>query len=88
VASFGLKKVFIKLQFWGFFCGCDMTDEKIESIDSHKGYVERSAAYDDMFTDIENVLDKYSGLVFEHEKIAALEVIKFAICCEQFDFEK
>jgi hypothetical protein len=74
VASFGLKKVFIKLQFWGFFCGCDMTDEKIESIDSHKGYVERSAAYDDMFTD--------------HEKIAALEVIKFAICCEQFDFEK
>jgi len=50
-------------------------DEKVATLTEHPDFTESRSAYDEMYGELEEVLDKYSGLVFPHEKVAALSVL-------------
>ena len=58
----------------------------IEQLSEHKDFIEHRSSYDDLYNDLEAVLDEYDDLVFAHEKIAALETLKsvvvFSECVE------
>ena len=52
---------------------------EVKQLDDHKDFVEHRSSYDDMFRDLEEVLERYDHLVFAHEKVAALETIKAVV---------
>lgn len=52
---------------------------EVKQLDDHKDFVEHRSSYDDMYSDLEAVLERYDDLVFPHEKVAALETIKAVV---------
>tara|TARA_B110000977_G_C11053911_1_gene483354 strand:+ start:697 stop:888 length:192 start_codon:yes stop_codon:yes gene_type:complete len=60
----------------------------VEHLNDHKDFIESRSSYDDMYNELESVLEKFDGLVFAHEKVAALETIKaLVIFSECVDME-
>ena len=56
-----------------------MTDDTIISLETHDDYQETRPHYEAMCTDLQKVLAKYHHDLFPHEKIAALETIKYLV---------
>ena len=52
---------------------------EIKQLDDHKDFVEHRSSYDDLYRDLDEVLERYDDLVFPHEKVAALETIKAVV---------
>lgn len=52
---------------------------EIEQLSEHKKFFEHCSSYEDLYNDLEKVLEQYNDLVFPHEKVAALETLKNVI---------
>jgi len=60
-----------------------MSDDIIINLETHDEYEESRPHYEAMCTDIQKVLRKYNNDLFPHEKIAALETIKYLIMVQE-----
>jgi len=51
----------------------------IKDLTEHKDFVEHRHVYDDMYNELEQVLERFDGRLFPHEKVAALDILKSLI---------
>lgn len=56
-----------------------MSDDTIINLETHDDYQETRPHYEAMCADLQKVLKKYDHDLFAHEKIAALETLKYII---------